>query len=213
MKLTTDGRYLFKNLVSGFKTLLLCLRSCNPPAPPQFPNPGQWGDVARVTKPEEVRLMIDLFRECAEGFMYWAVDRPKMAPLKPRGWSVETSIKLPGATSREEKDSLDAFSTFFMHLDSAVMHEIFKSEMGTFFAQMLRNPALVSIPQSMLATEISTSNMCTILLNFLMKQLPTLGDDNSIREVLIITMMRLCFMSVTLFPAHNEAVLVPHLGA
>jgi transformation/transcription domain-associated protein len=213
-QLTIDGRYLFKNLVSGFKTLLFGLRSCNPPAPAQFPNAVQWNDVARVTKPEEVRLMIDLFRECGEGFMYWAVDRPKIPAAKARGtgWNSELPLKLPGATNREEKDSLDAFSTFFMHLDSAVLHEILKAEMDTFFTQMLRNPALVSIPQSMLATEISTTHMCTVLLNFLMKQLPTLGDDNGVREVLIITMLRLCFMSVTLFPEHNEAVLVPHLG-
>ncbi len=154
IRLTIDGRYLFRNLVSGFKTLLFGLRSCNPPAPAQFPNPAQWGEAARVTKPEEVRLMIDLFRECAEGFQYWAVDRPKIQPVKTTktGSAVEHAIiKLPGATSREEKDSLDAFATFFMHLDPAVLHEIFKAEMDNFFAQMLRNPALVSIPQSMLA--------------------------------------------------------------
>ena len=213
--LIVDGRYLFRNLVSGFKTLLFGLRSCNPPPPAQYPNPVQWGEAARVTKPEEVRLMIDLFRECAEGFQYWAVDRPKIQPIKTTkpGSGVEHAIiKLPGATSREEKDSLDAFATFFMHLDPAVLHEIFQAEMDNFFAQMLRNPALVSIPQSMLAADTSTSNMCTILLNFLMKQLPTLGDDNGVREVLMITLLRLCFMSVTLFPEHNETVLVPHLG-
>ena len=33
-----------------------------------------------------------------------------------------------------------------------------------------------------------------------------------IREVLMITLLRLCFISVTLFPEHNESVLVPHLG-
>ena len=214
-RLIIDGRYLFRNLVSGFKTLLFGLRSCNPPAPAQYPNPPQWGEAARVTRPEEVRLMIDLFRECAEGFMYWAVERPKITPVKTTksGSGVEYSIvKLPGATSREEKDSLDAFATFFMHLDPAVVHEIFKAEMDNFFAQMLRNPALVSIPQSMLAADASTSNMCNILLNFLMKQLPTLGNDNGVREVLMITLLRLCFMSVTLFPEHNETVLVPHLG-
>lgn len=212
-KLTLDGRYLFRNLVSGFKTLLFGLRSCNPPAPAQFPNPVQWGESARATKPEEVRLMIDLFRECAEGFMYWAIDRPKLPPPKTgKGGAVEFSVKLPGATSREEKDSLDAFATFFMHLDPAVLHEVFKAEMDTFFGQMLRNPALVSIPQSLLAGETSTSNMCSILLSYLMKQLPTLGDDSGTRETLMIMLLRLCFMSVTLFPEHNESVLVPHLG-
>src|SRR5271170_985610 len=159
-KLTVDGRYLFRNLVSGFKTLLFGLRSCNPPAPPQYPNPVQWGEFARVTKPEEVRLMIDLFRECAEGFMYWAVDRPKIPPPpklgKPGSTEPATLIKLPSASSREEKDSLDAFGTFFMHLDPAVLHEIFKSEMDNFFDQMLRNPALVSVPQSLLAADSST---------------------------------------------------------
>lgn len=160
--------------------------------------------------------MIDLFRECAEGFMYWAVDRPKI-PLppktgKPGSTEPITVIKLPTASSREEKDSLDAFGTFFMHLDPAVLHEIFKSEMDNFFDQMLRNPALVSVPQTLLAADASTSNMCTILLNFLMKKLPSLGDDNSVREVLMICLLRLCFMSVTLFPEHNETVLVPHLG-
>lgn len=212
--LTIDGRYLFRNLVSGFKTILFGLRSCNPPAPNTFPNPAQWGDSARIVNPEEVRLMINLFRECAEGFMYWAVDRPKLNPVKVRaGLGAESTIlKLPGATSREEKDSLDAFATFFIHLDPAVFHEIFKANMDHFFDQMLRNPALVSIPHSMLAADISTANMCTILLTFLMKQLPTLGEDHGVREVLMITLLRLCFISVTLFPEHNEAVLVPHLA-
>ena len=158
--------------------------------------------------------MIDLFRECAEGFQYWAIDRPKITPVKAvkAGWIEHPPIKLPGATSREEKESMDAFATFFMHLDPAVFQEIFKANMQGFFDQMLRNPALVSIPQSMLAAEISTANMCTILLSFLMKRLSTLGDDHGVREVLIITLLRLCFMSVTLFPDHNESVLVPHLG-
>ena len=212
--LTLDGRYLFRNLVSGFKTLLFGLRSCNPSAPPQFPNPAQWGECARVTKWEEVQLMIDLFRECAEGFMYWAVDRPKIAAPKggKTGWNAEHNIKLPVANVREEKDSLDAFATFFMHIDPAVLHQIFKFEMDNFFEQIVRNPALISILQTMLAAEISTANTCTLLLNFLMKQLPTLGNDNGVREVLIISMLRLCFMSVTLFPEQNEPVLVPHLA-
>jgi len=138
--------------------------------------------------------------------MYYAIERPRLPSSK------DSTVKLPGAGSREEKESLDAFATFFMHLDPAVLHEIFKSEMDNFFSQMLRNPALVSIPQAMLAADVSSSNMCTILLNYLMKQLPTLGEDNSIREVLMITLLRLCFMSVTLFPELNESVLVPHLG-
>ncbi len=138
--------------------------------------------------------------------MYYAIERPKLPASK------DSTPKLPGAGSKEEKESLEAFATFFMHLDPAVLHEIFQSEMDNFFTQMLRNPALVSVPQCMLAADVSSSNMCTILLNYLMKQLPTLGDDNGIREVLIITLLRLCFISVTLFPEHNESVLVPHLG-
>jgi len=158
--------------------------------------------------------MIDLFRECAEGFMYWAVDRPKISTPKSgkTAWNAEHNIKLPVANSREEKESLDAFATFFMHIDPAVLHQIFYSEMDDFFDQIVRNPALLSILQTMLAGDVSTANTCTLLLDFLMKQLPTLGDDNGVREMLIISMFRLCFMSVTLFPDHNEGVLVPHLA-
>ncbi|OLL25000.1 Transcription-associated protein 1, partial [Neolecta irregularis DAH-3] len=64
-----DGRFLFKNLMLGFKTVLFGLKSCNPAPPTNLTiTPQQWNDFARGLAAEEINIFSELFREGLQAF-------------------------------------------------------------------------------------------------------------------------------------------------
>ena len=207
-----DGRYLFKSIIGGLKTILFGIRSCNPPAPAfitDSPHAQRWNEQARGFSYHEVCLLRQLFREGVRAFRYYSLDNPALPDdSKPQ---ISEPINL-APTSKEEKDVLEGFAGFFIHIDLAVFQEVFGTELEEFYTQIGENHALIQICQFLLASDASSSQTAEILLPFLVEQLEKLGEGNAIQAQIMIRLFRLVFMAVTLFPDMNESVLLPHLS-
>lgn len=198
-----DGRFLFKNLIVGLKTILYGLKHCNPPLP-QGSNmtPQQWNAVARGFTVDEVDIFICLFREGIQCFEFYSMDAPSSEKAAPK----------LAPTSKEEREVLEIFANIFVHLDPAIFQEVLNSQLPFFFQQILNNAALLQIPQFLLASDSVSMNFAGILFRFLVDRLESLGGSDTLMSTVMLRLFKLAFMSVTLFPDTNESVLQPHLG-
>ena len=122
------------------------------------------------------------------------------------------SISAPADIIRkEEKDVLESFAAVFTMIDIRMFQDIFEAEMPFLFKCILKNQAVLSIPQQFIANPNVSRIMGQILLQYLMSRLNDLaGDDRSVAAVLV-RLFKLVFGSVSIF-ADNEPVLQPHLS-
>ncbi|KAK9238263.1 hypothetical protein V1525DRAFT_117414 [Lipomyces kononenkoae] len=209
-----DGRYLFKNLLNGLKTIMFGLKTCNPPPTPDIAaiNPAQWNETARGFSYEQVAIFRKLFREGANGFSYYATVREKPVIDTHRPASYDSiGPNIPITSSKEEKELLETFATVFIHIDPAAFHEVLEPDLPYIFDAMLRNPSLLHVPQFFLASEPTSANFAGILLKFLMERLEEIGQGDPLRANLLIRLFKLSFMAVNLFSTTNEEVFQPHL--
>ncbi|KAK9468307.1 hypothetical protein V1512DRAFT_100627 [Lipomyces arxii] len=209
-----DGRYLFKNLLNGLKTIMFGLKACNPPPTPDIPaiTPSQWNESARGFNYEQVTIFRKLFCEGANGFSYYATVREKATLDAHRPGSYESiGPNVPITSSKEEKELLESFATVFIHIDPATFHEVLEPEMPHMFEAMLRNPSLLHVFQFFLASEPTSANFVGILLNFLMGRLDDIGKGDLLCANLLNRLFKLSFMAVNLFSTTNEEVFQPHL--
>ncbi|KAK9457474.1 hypothetical protein V1511DRAFT_170812 [Dipodascopsis uninucleata] len=220
-----DGRYLFKNLMNGLKTIMFGLKTCNPP-PPSISatnkanpvsqtaeiNVDQWNETARGFNYEQVSILRKLFREGANGFSYYATVREKPVIDTHRNGSYDSiGPNIPITSSKEEKELLETFATVFIHIDPATFHEVLEPELPNFFEAMMKNTSLLHVPQFFLASDPTSSNFAGIILKFLMNHLEDVGKGDALRSNLLIRLFKLSFMAVNLFSTTNEEVFQPHL--
>lgn len=207
-----DGsRYLFRTLLTFLKSVCYGFRNCNPPPPKEY-TAQTWNEWARVTCKEELELFRRLYHECIRGFRFFQSAKPIVISPAMRQTFDITGPNLPITSSREEKDLMEIFATIFIYLEPPAFNEIIKSEEDNAFNETLANPALLHIPQFFLANEITTSNFSGILIVFVISKLPELGEMDIVKSNILIRLFKLCFMSVNLFPAANESVILPHLN-
>ncbi|KAG0235555.1 hypothetical protein B0O80DRAFT_498171 [Mortierella sp. GBAus27b] len=207
-----DGRFLFKNLVAGLKTILINLKNLNDPAAA-----GGTNTVAREYVQEQSEIFTRLFQEGLKCFDYYTldgVDNGASAPKPSNDKSVLDAAPTGrlGPTSKEEKETLEHFALVFTIADPAIFQEVFTSQMGFLLEQTLHNISLLQIPQFFLANENVSQNFAGILFRFLVDRLDKLGGDDQNYSSVILRLFKLAFMAVTLFPDANESVLQPHLG-
>lgn len=210
----TENKFLFKNLLQGLRQFFGQLRNSNPPRIKEDIDaanaPSHWIDISAGFEAEEVDVLVKLFREGAKCFQYYA-------PLEPS--TTKSSLNEPNsslsqtANSKEEKDLLETFGTIFHNLDPATFHEIFSSGSGIEFlySQNFQHPALLHIPQFLLASEATSASFCGMLLKFLMSKLDEVGEKDNVKTSVLLRLFKLSFMAVTLFSTQNEAVLLPHV--
>ncbi|CAG8473496.1 8844_t:CDS:10, partial [Racocetra fulgida] len=212
---TPNGRFLFRNLVTGLKPIIQWLKECNPPLPSNSKAPIQQpNSVARGFTQEQVDIFIRLFREGVRCFDYFNIDNVDTNQVK---YSDKlTPMEIPsriGPYSKVEKEALEHFSSAFVMVDPAIFQEIFASQMNFFFDQMLQNTSLLQIPQYFLAhNDVISQSFAGILLRFLVDRLDKLGGPDPLYSQVMLRLFKLAFMAVTLFPNHNESVLHPHLA-
>ncbi|KAK9477125.1 hypothetical protein V1514DRAFT_353659 [Lipomyces japonicus] len=206
-----DGRYLFKNLMNGLKTIMFGLKTCNPSPPSNDIPIQQWNDTARGFNYEQVTIFRRLFREGAQGFSYYATVREKPTIDSHRNSYDSIGPNIPITSSKEEKELLETFATVFIHIDPAAFHEVVEDELPRLFECMIRNTSLLHVPQFFLASEPTSSNFAGILLNFLMDHLKDIGNGDPLRSNLLIRLFKLSVMAVNLFSTTNEVVFQPHL--
>ncbi|ODV71827.1 histone acetyltransferase TRA1 CYBJADRAFT_142845 [Cyberlindnera jadinii NRRL Y-1542] len=208
-----DARYLFRTLLQFLKTISYGLKNFNP-APPVGHDENlhqKWNDFARVFSNEEVNILRQLFRECISGMRFFSTAQIK--PVKPNKSMMEfTGPSLPVSSSKEEKDLMENFAIIFIHIDAATFNEIVQAEVRFLYDAMLRDSAMLHIPQFFLANENTSPNFSGLLISFLKSKLEELGSPDIVKTNILIRLFKLCFMSVNLFPALNEKVILPHLN-
>jgi transformation/transcription domain-associated protein len=212
----TENKFLFKNLLQGLRQFFTQLRNSNPPRIKEDVDPSNapphWSELSSGFEAEEVNVLVKLFREGAKCFQYYA---PLEQASSGEGTPEPSSSLSQTANSKEEKDLLESFATIFHNLDPATFHEIFTS--GTpsglefLYCQNFEHPALLHVPQFLLASEATSAAFCGMLLKFLMGKLEEVGENDNTKTSVLLRLFKLSFMAVTLFSTHNEAVLLPHV--
>ena len=210
-----DNKFLFKNLLHGLKNLFYQLRVCNPSDIKEEIDvanaPANWHEVSFGYNAEEVEVLIKLFREGAQVFRYYDPEKP----------SSETQQLSPGdllanqhmmSSGKEEKELLETFATVFHHIDPATFHEVFQSEIPHLYDMMFEHPALLHVPQFLLASEATSPSFAGMLLQFLMDRIEEVGIADVKKSSILLRLFKLSFMAVTLFSAQNEQVLLPHVS-
>ncbi|KPI41988.1 Transcription-associated protein 1 [Cyphellophora attinorum] len=207
-----DNKFLFKNLVNGLKNMFYQLKTCNPPQSNIDPAnlPPNWGDISFGYNAEEVRVVTKLFHEGARVFRYYSTD---VTPTElPHSSPIDSVASHSMAQmSREEKELLESFGTVFHCLDPATFHEVYQAEIPHLHELMFEHTALLHLPQFFLASETTSPAFAGMVLQYLMKQLGEVGSSDVKKSSILLRMFKLSFMAVTLFSAHNEQVLLPHI--
>ncbi|EON62943.1 hypothetical protein W97_02169 [Coniosporium apollinis CBS 100218] len=209
-----DNKFLFRNLLHGLKNLFYRLRDCNPPhikeeidaavAPPN------WHEVSFGYNAEEVEVLITLFREGAQVFRYYGLDKP-LAETQQLSQSELLANQHMMSSGKEEKDLLETFATVFHHIDPATFHEVFQSQIPNLYEMMFDHPALLHVPQFLLASEATSPSFAGMLLQFLMGKMDEVGSADEKKSSILLRLFKLSFMAVTLFSTQNEQVLLPHV--
>lgn len=203
----TDAKYLFKNLMNFLKTVMFGLKSCNPPPPMDF-NPQVWQESARMFNYEQITIFRKLFREGIMGHLFFA--QTSSQELSKNGFDFSSST-LPSSNSKDETELMETFATVFIHIDPASFNEIVEAELPFLYEATFKDATLLYIPQFFLANESTSSNFAGLLISFLRKKLPELGEGDPVKSGILIRLFKLCFMGVNLFPLPNETILLPHL--
>jgi transformation/transcription domain-associated protein len=209
-----DNKFLFKNLLHGLKNLFYQLRACNPAKIKEEIDAANasanWHEVSFGYNAEEVEVLIKLFREGAKVFRYYGSDKPVDAQnLTPGDLMANQHMMTSG---KDEKELLETFATVFHHIDPATFHEVFSSEIPHLYDMMFEHPALLHVPQFLLASEATSPSFAGMLLQFLMDRIDEVGTADVKKSSILLRLFKLSFMAVTLFSAQNEQVLLPHVS-
>jgi transformation/transcription domain-associated protein len=118
--------------------------------------------------------------------------------------------------NKEDKEVLEAFASIFTFIEPHDFQNLIHLHLPVLFEAILRNPALIIIPQFFLANPAVSCPFAGHLLQFLMaEKLGKLGGREATADHcnIVIRLFKLLFMAVTLFPDKNEAMLRPSLGS
>lgn len=206
-----DNKFLFKNLMNGLKNTFYQLKVCNPPQAVEQANaPPHWQDVAYGFSPEEVQVIIKLFREGAFVFRYYDTEKPVGESQYQSAVEYMANFYMNSST-KEEKDLLETFATVFHCIDPATFNEVFQQEIPHLYEMIFDHTGLLHIPQFFLASEATSPSFCGMLLRFLMEHIEDVGSADVRKASILLRLFKLAFMAVTLFAAQNEQVLLPHV--
>lgn len=206
----SENKFLFKNLLHGLKTFFYQLKNSNSPQVKDEMDPANvplnWQDLSIGFTAEEVNVLIKLFREGAQVFKYYSLEKPDTQATPEL-----LSSQHMASSGKEEKDLLETFAQIFHHLDPATFHEVFQSEIPFLYEQSFKHAALLHIPQFLLASEATSPAFAGMLLQFLMDKIEEVGTGDAMKSSILLRLFKLSFMAVTLFSAQNEQVLLPHV--
>lgn len=110
------------------------------------------------------------------------------------------------------KEVVEAFCAVFVHVDPLVFLEVIETKMDFFFQELMTNPELYAIPQTLLSSEGVSPIFVGILFRFLIGRLERLGQPDKEYAAVMLKLFKMSFMAVTIFPEANEAPLQPHLS-
>ncbi|GMM30245.1 histone acetyltransferase [Martiniozyma asiatica (nom. inval.)] len=206
-----SAKYMFKMFMTFLRSILVAFKSCNPD-PGYGLDKTSWNECARLINIEELHIFQRLFRETVDCLRLF--QSCKLSVLRSAMQQAYDSggLNPPITSCKEEKDLMELLATLFIQLEPAAFNEVLEPEMPHLFNAILQNPALLHIPQYFFANEMTTANFSSILIVFCISKLPELGEIDVIKCNVLNRLFKFCFMSVTLFPAQNESVLIPHVN-
>ena len=117
-----------------------------------------------------------------------------------------------GRESKEERELMEIFTSIFVDLEPQIFHEVFSTHMPFLFDQIILNPTLLGIPQSLLSNESASKRFVAVLFRFLIERLPELGNADKKFAGVTLRLFKMAFMAVTIYPEENEVMLQPHLS-
>lgn len=197
-----SARYLFRTLMTFLKSICFAFKNCN-----QLQK-----ENTTVLSLEELNIFRRLFKESISGLKFFQSSKISTITTALKQTYEISGPNLPITSSKEEKDLMEILATIFIYLDPAAFNEVVQSEITNLFNATLENPALLHMPQFFLANEVTTSNFSSLLIVFVISKLDELGNMDIVKANIVIRLFKLCFMSVNLFPALNENVILPHLN-
>lgn len=200
-----DSRSLIRTLLQFLKTISYAMRIFSTPGSSESKS---WEKNINFTH-DEVLILRELFRECILGKRFFSTQYL----IKQKNGSsklLTPAQQLP--STKEEKELMEHFAIFFIHVDYATLNEILEHEIEFLFDATIKDSVLLYTPQFFLANEDVTANVLSVLISFLMRKLDVLGSVDATESNILIRLFKLCFMSVNLFPDKNEPVLLPYLS-
>lgn len=185
-----DVKTLLRTMIMGLKTVIYC--------------------ISQYRRPQEKKLNTGMLRmESNSGEKLHTMsseERYIVAVFLKNGLKCFLSLG-----SKDEKEVLDHFAGAFAVLEMHNFKDIFISNMPRLFDCILKEHAMLTIPQHFLANANASGSFAAILLDFLsskMEFLNTAAKDS--QATVILRLFKIVFGSVTLFST-NEPILQPHL--
>ncbi|KAH3687065.1 hypothetical protein WICPIJ_001938 [Wickerhamomyces pijperi] len=206
-----EARSMVRTLLQFLKTISYAMRIFSAEQSTSATENKIWEQKSNF-KYDEVLILRELFRESILGKRFFSTQHLiKKDKNAKKNESVIPSTQL--ASTKDEKELMEHFAVFFIHVDFATFNEIIQQEIEFLFEAILQDSVLLYIPQFLIANDEVTSNFLSVLIAFLMKKLPELGSADVTRCNVIIRLFKLCFMSLNLFPEKNESIILPHLNS
>lgn len=200
MLLNQDVKLMFKSLSQGTKSVTGALRLVSSSAP-------MIGlEIPPKSLEDQVTVYMSILVNGLECLDLYNLD----ILMKSESMKHESLNHNP--TTKEDKESIDAFAHIFGTLEAFVFQEIFESKMPFLFDRMVRNSFGLLIPQFFLANTATSPGFIGLLLRFLVDRLEDLGSANQTLTNVMLRLFKLIFMAITLFPEKNEPVLRMFLG-
>lgn len=202
-----DIKSLIRTLILGLKTVIWCVTNYNSREDDNQSKTGlsaeqQAALMNKITMTEEERKMVARFLK--NGLKCFMI------------YGEVSKMSLAG-----EKEVLDHFAGAFTVLEASNFRDVFIVHMELLYECILKDQAILTIPQHFLANSNASASFAEIMLNFLTLRLDDLTISDGIenpdtlklaeeKASIILRLFKIVFGSVTLFAA-NEPVLQPHL--
>ncbi|KXS11669.1 hypothetical protein M427DRAFT_158085 [Gonapodya prolifera JEL478] len=203
-----EMKFLFRNLVTGIKTILIAIRSSNPPPPEHIQSQNEfdaWNSVARGFTESESAIFNQILHDGVRCFDLFLLDGDTTAAR-----SIDKS-PLNIITVKEEKEVLEAFASIFTHIEAPIFLEVMSCNIGFLVDQISVNATLLALPHCFFLNAAISPSFSGILIRYLVDRMDLIGAGEPKSSVMI-RLFKLIFLAVTVFPDKNEIVLQPHLG-
>ncbi|CEQ40122.1 SPOSA6832_01706, partial [Sporobolomyces salmonicolor] len=187
-----DARFLFRNLLFGFKTLSVALSRMGGHGP-------------------DAELMCRFFDAAVKCMVVFDSSRDQGREQKEVMEVLSTTLVNTELVIFQEVIE-NRMGFFFEELIRVSPRVTYSSHLKrTDRVRWEQNHELLVIPQSLLSNEQVSQHFVAILFRFLSDRLPDLGNNNKENTSVMLRLYKMSFMAVTIFPEKNEPVLLPHL--
>lgn len=106
----------------------------------------------------------------------------------------------------------ESFASLLSEMNLHTFQEVWSLKIGMLFEHAKKRPFVLGVCQHLFGREHTSPILLSIVLNFLIQQMPSLGDLDDNTAVIIIRWFKIAFGAVTVHPTRNEPILASHLS-